>query len=177
MKNLFHLKGDTMQNAVSTNNQDLVASIAKNLQTINGFKTVIDNLAYNEYKNSDIYKVLEEEAAKAGHTAQCHFWDSVRARYEKEIPIRGTTVEIGDGLLVADWVIETQWAYTAYVRDRFKMSVPLWRVKKKGAELDTKDTILSDYQKKELAEILVQYDISNRNETIKRDKRRFPNEQ
>ena len=161
-----------MQNAVSTNNQDLVAYIAKNLQTINGFKTVIDEKAYKEYLASDEFKEAEVSAAESGYTAQCWLWDSTRAKFQTEVPARKPFNTFDQSLYVADYVQETEWAFTAYVRDEYRMCVPLWRIKKQGSTLAAEDSTLTEEQKNKMANILIQYGCGKPKQEHKRRERR-----
>lgn len=160
-----------MQNAVSTNNQDLVASIASQIKSINGFETVTDEVAYKKYLATDEFAEAEASAAESGYYSQCWHWDSVRAMFQSERSIKKSFNIFDNSLYVADYVQETPWAYTAYVRDQHRMCVPLWRIKKQGSTLAAEDTLLTEEQKNKMAEILVQYGCPHK-DTIKRHRKR-----
>lgn len=161
-----------MQNNAVNLTTDLVATmIAHNITSINGFETVTDEVAYKKYLATDEFAETEASAAESGYYSQCWHWDSVRAIFQSERSIKKSFNIFDNSLYVADYVQETPWAYTAYVRDRHRMAIPLWRVKKQGSTLAAEDSSLTEEQKAEIAQILVQYGCPHK-DTVKRHQKR-----
>ena len=159
-------------NAVSTQETLVATTIASQIKSINGFETITDEAGYKAYLATEEFAEASASAAESGYTAQCWLWDSTRAKFQTEVPARKPFNTFGQSLYVADYVQETPWAFTAYVRDEYRMCVPLWRIKKQGSTLAAEDSTLTEEQKNKMANILIQYGCGKPKQEHKRRERR-----